>query len=132
MATTELLAGAVGSVPSFVGAVGDAVIDNAPAWLVRFGIETFGTGDKSATVVGVVIVALVAAALLGLVSVRRRVAAPLGFGGFASLGVVAVERQVPGALAATAAVAVASAAAGVGSMSALLSSRDAGLALGAR
>ncbi|MDQ1502160.1 MAG: hypothetical protein QOI86_5500, partial [Actinomycetota bacterium] len=44
---TQFLAGAVHRVPSLVGAVGGTVVDWLPGPIVRFGIKTFGTDDKT-------------------------------------------------------------------------------------
>ena len=57
--------GAAAAVPSPVVAVGRAVIDVAPRSVREGGIETFGTADKPALVVGTVAVALALGALVG-------------------------------------------------------------------
>ena len=44
---TQFVAGAVHRVPSLVGAVGGTVVDWLPGPVVRFGIKTFGTDDKT-------------------------------------------------------------------------------------
>jgi hypothetical protein len=51
----ELVASTGSTGQSLVGSVGSEVIDRAPAPLVRFGIEQFGTNDK-AVLVGTIVV----------------------------------------------------------------------------
>ncbi len=85
----ELLAGLLPSVPSPVTAVGDVVIDLAPRSVREGGIETFGTSDKPALVIGTVLVVLLLGAVVGIASRRSRMRPPIAFGGFAVLGVVA-------------------------------------------
>lgn len=72
-----------------VRSVGNAVIDRAPRWLKTLSIEIFGTADKTALQVGIVVV-LVSLAL-GLGSASRESPRPLvaGIGGTAVVGALA-------------------------------------------
>jgi DMSO/TMAO reductase YedYZ molybdopterin-dependent catalytic subunit len=85
----ELVAGVDSRLASPVEAVAREVIDRAPRPVERFAIETFGTNDKLALVVGTVVLAVVLGAVLGVVARGRPRAAVLGLGGFAALGALA-------------------------------------------
>ncbi|WP_182111274.1 molybdopterin-dependent oxidoreductase [Actinotalea sp. JY-7876] len=63
----------VGAAP--LTAVGDAFIDVTPGWLKDLAIGAFGTADKTALVVAMVLVLAVVAAATGLLAVRSPVAA---------------------------------------------------------
>jgi DMSO/TMAO reductase YedYZ molybdopterin-dependent catalytic subunit len=120
LGVTELVAGALPGAVSLVGSVGDAAVDWLPGPVVRFGIEAFGTDDKT-VLVGVI---LVLSAVLGVVLARvgtRRPAVPLaGFAAFALLGALAALRDPQARLWAVAACALAGAAAGVAALRLLL------------
>jgi DMSO/TMAO reductase YedYZ molybdopterin-dependent catalytic subunit len=109
----ELLAGLLAAVPSPVVAVGRVVIDLAPVFVRREGIEAFGTADKPALVVGIVIVVLALGALVGIRSRRVQLLAPAAFGTFGALGVVAASTDPTTSWPLAAVVAVAAAGAGV-------------------
>ncbi len=79
-----LVAGII-EVRSPIDAVGTQVIDHAPVWLIDLGKQWFGTGDKDALRVGIYLILGVAAALLGIASVRRRW---IGVVGIAAFGAV--------------------------------------------
>ena len=89
LGVSELLAGLVASVPSPVAAVGSVVIDLAPRRVREGGIETFGTADKPALVIGTVLVVLLLGAAVGIASRERATPAVIAFGTFGALGVVA-------------------------------------------
>ena len=78
------LAAATGVV-SPIDAVGSEVIDRAPLWLKEFAIETFGTNDKVALRIGIIVLLAVAAALIGVGAMRH---AAVGIGGFTAFGLV--------------------------------------------
>lgn len=67
----ELLAAAFLPASGGVAAVGDALIDLAPAWAKDAAIALFGTGDKLALVIGIAVVLLIAAGVAGLLEARR-------------------------------------------------------------
>lgn len=93
LGTTELMAGIFEPVPSLVGTVGEAVIDLSPSRLVKFGIRTFGTNDKLALGVGIVIISVLAGGALGRAAARRWWVAPLGFAAFGAVGLAAAARD---------------------------------------
>ncbi len=78
----ELVAALFG-VSSLVVAVGDYVVDHSPGDLTKLVIDTLGTKDKPALLLGIVASSLGIGALLGLVAGRRFGA---GIAGFAVLG----------------------------------------------
>jgi hypothetical protein len=126
IAASELIAGVVRGAPSLVTAIGSLVISLQPPGAKDLLVNLFGTNDKLALNVAVVVVALVIAAAAGILAVRRR---PLGVAVFVAFGILAGAAALRDPLASqalavgTAAVAVA---AGVVALLALL-----GLAAGA-
>jgi DMSO/TMAO reductase YedYZ molybdopterin-dependent catalytic subunit len=72
--------------PSLVTAVAQEVIDRAPGAFVRFGIESLGTGDKPALVIGTVVLSLLIGAYAGVLANARRVVGETIFVLFAALG----------------------------------------------
>jgi len=99
--TATLAAGLIGTATAPVLAVGAAAVDGSPEWLKRFAIDTFGTDDKTALLLGIGVVLTIAAVVLGIVSLRRPRA---GIMGLIALGVVgalaAVTRPENGIVAA--------------------------------
>ncbi|MBO0856313.1 MAG: molybdopterin-dependent oxidoreductase [Nocardia sp.] len=85
---------AAGSAP--MTALGSTVIDHTPADLREWTISTFGTGDKTVLFIAMGVVAVLAAAIAGLV---ERPARPLGSVILAGFGVVVVVAALgrPGA-----------------------------------
>jgi DMSO/TMAO reductase YedYZ molybdopterin-dependent catalytic subunit len=79
----------VGEVTSPVVAVGQAAIDAAPAWLKEFAIRTFGMRDKLALLVGIGVVLVIVAMVLGVVALRRPWVGRVGLVAFGALGVAA-------------------------------------------
>lgn len=105
LALGELAAGLVEGIPSPMLAIGRVVIDLQPPGAKEFMVELFGTADKVALEVAIVVLALAIGAGLGLVArTRPGIAAAVialfaGLGWIASLG----EPGAEAALAATAA-----------------------------
>jgi DMSO/TMAO reductase YedYZ molybdopterin-dependent catalytic subunit len=90
---SELVAGFLGA-PSLVAAVGGFVIDNQPPGAKDLVVGLFGTNDKLALEVLIVVVAGIVGAILGTVAVRRSFAlGAAGFGAFAIAGFLASLRQ---------------------------------------
>ena len=91
LGVSELLAGIVRPIPSLVLAIGDAVVDLGAGTPVKeIAVALFGTSEKTALVVGTVILALVFGSGLGVLGRRRGMTwAGAGFVGFGLLGVVA-------------------------------------------
>lgn len=92
LASGELAAVAT-SGPSLVVAVAGVIVDRAPRWFVELGIETFGRGDKRALVTGVVIVAALLGAAVGVVAARRPLAGVASIAVFGALGAAAAAGE---------------------------------------
>ncbi|WP_327086944.1 molybdopterin-dependent oxidoreductase [Nonomuraea sp. NBC_01738] len=71
-------------------AVGDAVVDASPPAVKDFAIATFGENDKTALVIGVVVVLGLVAAALGVLARHRLWYGQAGLAVFAAVGVWAV------------------------------------------
>jgi len=85
----ELLAGSLAGTSSLVAAIGQQVIDLQPPGAKDLVVALFGTNDKLALEVVVVLAALTFGAGLGALARRSFVVAALGFGGFGLLGFLA-------------------------------------------
>jgi len=85
----QLASAAVGPGTSPVFAVGAATIDLAPEWLKRFAIDTFGTNDKAALLIGIGVVLAVVATIVGVVSLRRPWVGVVALVGLGAIGIVA-------------------------------------------
>jgi len=88
LAAGELVCGTAGSGPSLVTAVGTQFIDRFAASLKDLAVALFGTNDKVALVVGIVVVALLSGAALGRAAVRRTWIAVAGFVAFGLVGLL--------------------------------------------
>lgn len=93
LATGELAGAFTGNRPSLVTAVGDEFIDLYAASLKDLAVRLFGTNDKVALVVGIVVVSLVLGALGGILGRRRFWASAAGFAAFGAIGLVAGLRD---------------------------------------
>ena len=89
LGVAELIAVLAGPLSSPLFAVGGVVVNNVPAPVKDAGIAVFGTHDKTALITGTAILLGVYAALLGVLALRSRLAAPIGIGLFAVIGVTA-------------------------------------------
>ncbi len=96
LGVSELLAGLISGVPSLVVSIGTGVIDLAPPAVKDFAIETFGTADKPALIIGIVVLAALFGALLGLGGIRSLAIPVVGFAAFGALGAVAAVRDPQG------------------------------------
>lgn len=67
--------------------VADAIIERVPNSVKDFAIEQFGKNDKIALIVGILVLSVVFAAMLGFVSHRHPRIAIGGFGAFALVGI---------------------------------------------
>ena len=83
------LVGALLDIESPIVAVGGWVIDHVPPFVKTFAIETFGTNDKPALIVGTLVLLAVFAVVLGIVAIRRRWLGVAGIGLFGVLGAAA-------------------------------------------
>ena len=82
--------GIAGGTPSPIPAVAGAFIDRTPPWLKDFAVSTFGTNDKLALTIGMVVVLVAACAGIGVLSRRRRLLAIVLLGVVGALGMAAV------------------------------------------
>lgn len=121
LGVAELATGLLGG-RSLVLAVGDAVVGAVPGPVERWAIATFGTADKQALLIGILVVAAALGAALGLLARRRPTAADAGLVAFALVGVAAglAAPADGGSAVAAVAAALAGAVAGVVSLHALL------------
>jgi DMSO/TMAO reductase YedYZ molybdopterin-dependent catalytic subunit len=86
---SELVAAFLPGATSLVAAIGQVVIDRQPPGAKDFVVSLFGTNDKLALEIVVVLAALVFGGVLGIVAVRRFWVAALGFAAFGVLGFLA-------------------------------------------
>ena len=98
--TTGMLIASLADRPSPIDSVGSSFIDRTPRWLKELAIDWFGTNDKTALRVGIVLV--LAAASMALGAASRRGVRPLvvGVGAFAVVGALSAAER-PGSNAIT-------------------------------
>ena len=98
LAVAELVAGLNREWRSPVLDVGDRVVDAAPPFVKEFAIETFGTNDKPALLIGIGALLLVYAAVVGVIALRHRLVVGIaGIGLFGAIGVwAAASRRAVG------------------------------------
>ena len=90
LGVAELIAGVRQQWRSPVIDVGDRVIDNVPPFVKDFAIETFGSNDKPALLIGIGVTLLIYAAVIGALAFRKRVLIGLvGIGVFGLIGAFA-------------------------------------------
>jgi DMSO/TMAO reductase YedYZ molybdopterin-dependent catalytic subunit len=89
MGVGQLAAGLTVAQGSPVLAVGQASIDLTPPPVKDFAISTFGADDKTALVIGILVVLAAFAAVIGILAVRRLALGLAGLGVFASIGLAA-------------------------------------------
>src|SRR4051794_26667088 len=89
VATGELLAGLLPGVPSPLLSVAQFIVDHQPPGAKDFVVGIFGTNDKAALQVFVVVVALAIGAILGIQSARRPSLGATVIGAFAGVGFLA-------------------------------------------
>ena len=82
----ELLSGLSNKIPSLIVRVGDVVIDNAPGSVEKWAIETFGTNDKPALIIGITIISLLIGAATGIAAAKRFSVGIAVFGLFGLIG----------------------------------------------
>ena len=88
LGVSELVCGLAGSSTSLVTAVGTQFIDRFAAELKDLAVSLFGTNDKVALVVGIVVVSIALGALVGVASMRRPWVGVAGFAGFGVVGLL--------------------------------------------
>ena len=94
--TTGMLVAGIIDVVSPIDAVGSEFIDRVPPWLKELAIQWFGTNDKLALRVGIIVTLAVAAAIVGYLATRRPIAGVVGIGLFGLVGALAALHR-PGA-----------------------------------
>jgi len=86
LGVAQLIAGIGRPQGSPVAAVGGLAIDNTPPPVKNFAIATFGSNDKKALVLGMLVVLAVLAAIIGIAAMRRLSYGYVGLGIFAVIG----------------------------------------------
>ena len=117
---SELVAGLVPGMPSLVTSMGDLVIALQPPGAKDVVVSLFGSNDKLALNVAVVVVALVVAALAGILAQRRFDLGAAVFVGFGVVAGIAGAREPLASPAAGALAAVIAVAAGLLALRALI------------
>jgi DMSO/TMAO reductase YedYZ molybdopterin-dependent catalytic subunit len=92
LAMSELAAGLLAGIPSLVSGVATFVIDNVPPAVKDLAIDLFGTRDKLALAIGIVVTTLGLGYVTGQVSRRFPPAIASVFVGFGVLGALAAAR----------------------------------------
>jgi DMSO/TMAO reductase YedYZ molybdopterin-dependent catalytic subunit len=85
----QLVAGITGGMSAPLIAVGNTVIDASPQPVKTFAIDTFGSSDKMALLIGIGVILAIFAVVLGIVAVRRPRMALAGLAVFGLIGVLA-------------------------------------------
>lgn len=67
----ELFSGISNKIPSLIVRVGDTVIDNVPGSVEQWAIDTLGTNDKPALVIGIIVISLLIGAATGLAAAKQ-------------------------------------------------------------
>jgi DMSO/TMAO reductase YedYZ molybdopterin-dependent catalytic subunit len=93
LGVAQLVAGIGRPQGSPVAAVGSVAIDNAPPAVKNFAISTFGSHDKLALVIGILVVLAVFAAAIGVAAMRRLSYGYAGLAVFAIIGLAAALTQ---------------------------------------
>jgi DMSO/TMAO reductase YedYZ molybdopterin-dependent catalytic subunit len=88
LAAGELWSGLVGGASPVV-VVGDRVVDGVPSAVKQFAIDTFGTNDKVALIIGILVITALYAAFVGIRTSRKFVNGIVGVVGFAIIGTAA-------------------------------------------
>lgn len=91
--TVGMLVAGVIDVVSPIDAVGSEFIDRVPPWLKEQAIQWFGTNDKLALRIGIVVVLGIAALIVGLLAVRHVVIGAIGIWLFGLIGARAAWRR---------------------------------------
>ncbi|WP_421120357.1 molybdopterin-dependent oxidoreductase [Aquihabitans daechungensis] len=94
LAVGELVAGLSSQLTSPVISVGNRVVDAVPRQVKDFAIETFGTNDKKALLIGIYSFAALFGLVLGVLAGRKFVFGAIGIGLFGAVGVWAAGQEV--------------------------------------
>ena len=90
----ELVAGISSRLSAPVISVGNRVVDAVPGSVKDFAIETFGTNDKKALLIGIYSFVAVFGLVLGILAGRRWWIGAIGIGLFAAVGIWAAGQEV--------------------------------------
>ena len=120
LAVGELVTAFDDAGPSLVSSVGDRLVDRLSGPLKDVAVTWFGTNDKVALVIGIIVVALAVGALLGTLTQERTWVGPVGFAAFGVLGWSSYRSAPLTSETVGAAAAVAAAAAGAAALVALV------------
>jgi DMSO/TMAO reductase YedYZ molybdopterin-dependent catalytic subunit len=120
LGVSEAVTGFEAPGPSLVTAVGTEFIDRFAASLKDLAVRLFGTNDKPALVVGIVITSLLLGAASGIAAARRFAVGVVGFVGFGAVGLWAYLRDPLGTTGTGIAAAVAGVVAGISALAVLL------------
>lgn len=120
LGAAELVSATDSSGPSLVSAIGTEFVDRFAAPLKDLAVRLFGTNDKAALVVGIVVTSILLGAVFGLLATRRFVYGVAGFAGFGLVGLWAYQRNPFGAASTGVAAAAIAALVGVASLWVLL------------
>jgi DMSO/TMAO reductase YedYZ molybdopterin-dependent catalytic subunit len=120
LGVSELVCAIAGEGPSLVSAIGTEFIDRFAGSLKDLAVSLFGTNDKTALVVGIVVVSVLLGVLFGIVAARRFWIGAAGFVLFGAVGVWAYNRDPLGTAGVGITAAVLAVAAGVASLRLLL------------
>ena len=82
---SELYAGVFGGLPSLLVSMSGRIVDLSPRAMEEFAISVFGTSDKLALVIFLVVLSGIFGAVLGAVALRSR---PIAVAGFAAFGIL--------------------------------------------
>jgi hypothetical protein len=89
LGVAQLVAGLSRPQGSPVAAVGSVAIDNTPPAVKNFAIATFGSHDKLALVIGILVLLAVFSAVIGVLAMHRLSYGFAGLGVFALVGILA-------------------------------------------
>ncbi len=120
LATGELVAGLLAPTPSLVTGVANRVIEESPQWLNDLGKSLFGTSQKTALVLGTVLLAGLFAAVLGMASKKRPAIGVAGIAAFGFVGMLSIGADAQGSVGAGAIIATAGVIAGIVVLTSLL------------
>lgn len=88
LAVGELVSGLAGSDQSLIGSVGTSFVDRFAGSLKDVAVAVFGTNDKTALIIGIVLISVAAGAAIGTATRDRDVVGPIAFGAFGLIGLL--------------------------------------------
>jgi DMSO/TMAO reductase YedYZ molybdopterin-dependent catalytic subunit len=116
----ELVCGLGAGQATLITSVGTQFIDQFAGSLKDLAVSLFGTNDKTALIVGIVVLSFAFGAALGIASVRRRWIGAAGFVAFGAVGLWSYLDNPLGSTATGVVAAILSVAAGIGTLLGLL------------